>query len=398
MKYNATKHENIYSYETKSGATRYRVRVYYTNPSGKRSEHSKSGFKNIAEAKAYRSTVESKFATGQVNIVAGQNRTLEHQWNDYKQSKISGNLWNLSTLETMESRIDHWLEKFGNVAMTKISRTDVQNYIAELYQENDYSQETMKGIFKAFMQVIDDAVAEDYLAKNYFTKVSYVKDKDWQPKPKVVALDTYKKFMQTAAEHMRADMYRCLYLSTFGLRRGEVYGIKSNSISFLDNGYAKIDITCSRTAKYPEGKSVKSRDSNRMIVVDQVATKMLREQIAFAKIIKANLRQILNVDDFIFITPETGEPYYISALNDHMDRICRMIDDDLSITPHMLRHMFASYASASGIDSLQLRKYLGHADESMTDHYTHGTVEGATQVMLLTQDYRSATLRQLDKQ
>lgn len=386
MKYVTTKYEGIYKYKTKSG-DRYRVRLVYEQ-AGKRAEHSKQGFRTLQEARAYKADVEPKLYTGQSLLVLGTHRTLKDQWEDYYETKVKGKKWNNHTTDTNLWRASVWLDRFGNKPMVDLTRNDIQNFVYELYEQNDYSQESMKNFYRMLMQIIDDAVEDGYLERNRLKKISYEKPGGGERKEKVLPLDTYLEFMKLAKKHLRSDIYLCLYLTTYGLRRGEVYGIKKNSIHFLNNGLARIDINCARTSKYPEGKSVKSRDSKRLIVVDEETTSMLKEQLKFAKKIKAKHDSILHEDDFIFLTPVTGNPYYIKLLNDYMQVIAQIIDPELVVTPHMFRHTFATYASASGVDSLQLRRFMGHSDVEMTSHYTGGSELGAENVMRLTQGFR----------
>lgn len=390
MKYEPTKHDSIYEYYTNSGQKRYRVRIKFWHL-GVRREQTKQGFKKIAAAQAYKLEQLQKVHAGRTNELLQKKRTLKEHWKSYHYTKVKTGKWNKATEGTNTSRMSIWLEHFGNTPIQDLTRSDVQKVILDLYDyaEKDFSQETIKGYFKIFMQVIDDAVDDDYLEKNRFKKVSYEKPGDWKPKPKTLPLHIYKQFMDLAKAHMRKDIYRCFYLTTFGLRRGEVYGIRSSAIQFLDNNLAKIDINWSRTRDYPEGKTVKSKDSDRFIIVDERATEMLQDQINFARKIKSEKDQVLHNQDYIFLNPETGNPFHIELLNEHMNKIASMIDGEVNVSPHMFRHMFATHASASGVDSLQLRKYLGHADTEMTNHYTHGSEEGAEKVMRLTEKYRS---------
>ncbi|WP_162890758.1 site-specific integrase [Suicoccus acidiformans] len=182
--------------------------------------------------------------------------------------------------------------------------------------------------------------------------------------------DDYREFMHLTEQHMRPDVYRCLYMITFGLRRGEAYGLTQRNIRFLPSGHARLDIKISRTRDYPEGKSVKSSASNRIVVVNETVAQLLNNQITETKSLMASENKILGIDDFIFISPVTKQPYHIKTLNDWMQKIGDMME--ITITPHMFRHTFASYASALGIDNLQLQRYLGHSDIDMTAHYTKG--------------------------
>lgn len=387
MKYKKTKYEGISEYQTSSKIKKYRVRIGY-EIDGKRKEHSKQGFDTIELARAYQIQMESQLITGGDVRMAGNYRTLNQQWESLKSFKIRRKKWNLATQETNSDRIQPWLDKFGHMPMKDITPNDAENFILDLYDEYDYSQETMKGFLKLFNAVINDAVDDGYLERNVYSKVIYDKPNEWEPKEKVIDLDVYHKFMEASKEKMRPDVYRCLYLAAFGLRRGEVYAIRESVVTFLPNGLASVNINCARTAKYPDGHDVKTRGSKRIIVVDEIGTQFLKEQINEARLIKAKFGEVLHKEDYIFITPKTGKPYYIKTLNDYMGRIAKTIDRDLRVTPHILRHMFATYASASGVDAIQLRNFLGHTDVEMTKHYSKGSAESAEKVMRLTSEYR----------
>jgi len=386
-KYEPTKHEGIYLYYTDTGKKRYRVRIrHYVG--NKQKEESKQGFKKLAEARAYKIDLESKIQNGEFDQRQKAKVTLEEQWEKYSSRKIRSNKWNKGTADTNQGRINIWLDKFGHFPIKEITESDVETYILDLYEDNDYSQETMKGFFKVFLQVVDDAVADRYIPYNPFKRIPYEKPGGWEPKEKVLSLVEFKAFMNEAENHMRPDVYRCLYLLTFGLRRGEAYGITQNALEFLDNGLAQINIQTAKTRYYPQGASVKSKDSKRIIIVDKKAANLLREQIYFAKEVTAKNNAVLHQDDFIFISPNTGKPYDIDRLNDSIDLITKRLDSNMRVTPHMFRHSFATYASASGVDGLQLRKYLGHADIDMTSHYTKSSAESAEKVLKMTENFR----------
>lgn len=383
MKYYKTKHEGIMKYETKKG-TRYRVRITYDDHT---KESSKSGFKTIGEAQAYKALMESKLLQEGSNFIEGERRTFGDQWISYRDYKIRQGLWNKNTIESSNYKIKPFLDEFNEVPLKEITAKKTQKVIDTLYRNKNYSQETVESYYRMFKQVIDDAVKEGYLNKNLTTKVSYKKD-GWKPIKKTITLKEHQEFMTLAKKYMRQDIYRCLYLFICGLRRGEAYGVKESSIQFLDDGKAILTINTQRTRNYMEGKETKTASSNRIVIMDQVGAQYLKEQIEYAKIVKNNLNQILHKDDFIFINPN-GKPYAEKTLNNAINAVAKKMKNPVRITPHMLRHMLVTQAIASGIDPLQLKSVVGHTKVSMTDHYTDVSIESAEAVMLATENIRN---------
>jgi integrase len=53
-----------------------------------------------------------------------------------------------------------------------------------------------------------------------------------------------------------------------------------------------------------------------------------------------------------------------------LDRVCRRADLD-GVTPHVLRHTFASIAAELGFSELTIAGLLGHAAQGVTQRYVH---------------------------
>lgn len=381
-----TKHEGIYEYTTKTNKKLYRVR-FTTEVNGKSKEISKQGFKKISSARAFKSEIERLAESDNYSLYEERNRTLEEHWKDFKKVNVRNGSWNDHTLETNESRMNFWLDEFRNRSLRSIETYELQKYIDVKYSKHDYSESTMSGFFRVLNQVLKDALNEKYIQKNPLQRVSFKKPGGWHPKEKALTLDEYFEYMETAEKILPTDLYCGVYLMSFGLRRGEVYGIKSNALTFYESGSTSIEINWTRTSKYRNGKYVKSAASDRIVAVDQHATNLLINQINNARKIKLQKHnQILREDDFIFINRKTGNPMYIEALNDAMDQVTNSCG--IRAHPHMLRHTFATNASALGVDGLSLQNYLGHANIDMTKHYARGSLESAEKVMRMTEKIR----------
>ena len=315
-----TKFPGIYKYETAKGP-KYQVRFsYFTN--GIKKEFSKSGINNLAEAKSIYNDQQYKLENDQLQRGEAA-LTVAQDYAQLREFKLASGVWNKNTLSVNDDRFKKFKEDFGDLKLSELTRLDYQHWINQQYKEHNYSQSTMEGFHSHFMMILNDAVEEDYLDKNRLLKVNLVRE-GYEPKEKIVHMEDYYTFIETAERILPRDRFTMVYLGTFGARRGEIYGIRLNAIHFIERDgkeYAQIDLHTSISRNYPEGNKPKTKKSKRMVVVNAKAAKLLHDQIERCKKIKKTFNTILNQNDFIFISPETGKPYYLEVMNEAMRKV-----------------------------------------------------------------------------
>jgi integrase/recombinase XerD len=85
------------------------------------------------------------------------------------------------------------------------------------------------------------------------------------------------------------------------------------------------------------------------------------------------------------ITDRFGEPLFVTLKGKRIDRVfvwsrvkacCEHVGLRKTISPHSLRHSFATHLLANGADLRVIQDMLGHADIATTDRYTHMSLQG----------------------
>lgn len=171
--------------------------------------------------------------------------------------------------------------------------------------------------------------------------------------PKFLTLDESERLLDTAADkgrfHRRNKaIFELIYSS--GLRRSEVTGLKIADVDFF-NGVVKV-----------LGKGNKER----YVPVTDEALQAIKDYLAVRANPKPQEALFLNKNG----TPLTGDglAYVFKhlAIQSHIAR---------KVSPHSLRHSFATHLLNNGCDLRSLQEMLGHKSLAATQVYTHVSLD-----------------------
>ncbi|WP_211439287.1 tyrosine-type recombinase/integrase [Corynebacterium glutamicum] len=335
----------ISAYETKAGK-RYRVR--YTTPD--RRETSKRGFTNKRTAQEWLAENAVKINTGEWRSATAGRISVSELADEWIKTKV-----NLTpkTMDTYQGAVNH-IKNVGSLGATYVKDVDmsvVEKWVAAMGQER--SPKTVRNSFGVLNQVLGRAVRDKRIPANpcKYVELPKVPKKDMCIVPPA-AVET----MAVAAGGNYGDLVR--FLAYTGLRWGEFAGLQ---VQDIDLPRHRLHIR--HTITELNGKLVHGapkHDKQRLVPL-----------IAQAEAILVNRIKGKEPEDLVFTTTR-GTPLRVrNARRDWFNKSAKVAGYP-SLTPHDLRHSFASVAIASGASIKALQLALGHHSAAFTiDRYGH---------------------------
>lgn len=171
--------------------------------------------------------------------------------------------------------------------------------------------------------------------------------------PTVLSLDEVNRMiaaidLSSNEGHRNRAMIEMLYGS--GLRVSELVNLKQSNI-FLNEHYMLI-----------EGKGNKQRLVPLSPVAEEWYLYWLQDRSHWP--IKPEARDIAFVNRY-------GRPLTRAMVFTIVKRLCAMADIKKNVSPHTLRHSFATHLLQNGADLRIIQQLLGHEDLATTEIYTH---------------------------
>ena len=193
------------------------------------------------------------------------------------------------------------------------------------------------------------------LEKDLFAKISTLKTRKNLPvffreSEMSNLLDTDDVFPDTFDGIRDRLIIEMLYAT--GMRRAELIGLTD----------ASVDLS---------GKTVKvlgKRNKERLIPIGTEICELAEEYISIRN------EKAYNKTDKFFVT-EKGSAIYPMLVERVVKRYLSLFSNADKISPHVMRHTFATHLLDHGADINAIKELLGHANLSATQIYTHNTIE-----------------------
>lgn len=269
-----------------------------------------------------------------------------------------------NTLESYRrdlAQFAEWLEKIGEKVLAQADRADVERYLAARYPQ--VRPRSISRLVASLRRLYRYAVREGKVASDPTLQIASPKLPRSLPKSlsedEVVALLNAPDTLQPIGLRDRA-MLETLYAT--GLRVSELVNLKVSEVS-LDMGVVRV-----------MGKGSKER----LVPLGEEALDWIRRYLGQSRpsILEKRLSESL------FVT-QRGEAMTRQAFWYLIKRYTLLADITKPMSPHVLRHAFATHLLNHGADLRVVQMLLGHADISTTQIYTHVARERLKQLHAL---------------
>ena len=249
--------------------------------------------------------------------------------------KLESKAYAFNTCRTYISLFEQFMNHFKDDELFSIDEKMIQGYLNLLIRQkksHSFVNQMLNSI-KFYYEVVERMPNRFY---------SIDRPRKRQSLPKVISLEEVEAILKNTNNIKHKCILSLLYSA--GLRRQELLNLKINDI---DGKRMQIRINAAKGFK------------DRVSMLSETVLKDLREYYKQYK-----------PKEYLF-EGEPGKPYSASSVRNILKKSCKIAKINKNITPHMLRHSFATHLLENGTDLRHIQVLLGHGSTKTTEIYTH---------------------------
>jgi integrase/recombinase XerD len=240
-----------------------------------------------------------------------------------------------NTVKTYVQCFEKFINAQKETDLLRINEQDVEKYLQKLIQEkksNSYVNQMINSI-KFYYEVVKEMPNRFYSIDRPIQKETL---------PKVISLEEVSAIIENTSNIKHRCIVSLLYSA--GLRRAELLNLKP------------LDIDSKRMViLVKNGKGGKDR----ITFLDQSVLEDLRVYFKEWK-----------PKEYLF-EGEKGGMYSTSSVMAIINKAAKKANIKKKVSPHMLRHSFATHLLENGTDLRYIQNLLGHSSSKTTEIYTH---------------------------
>lgn len=242
-----------------------------------------------------------------------------------------------STVNTYSNFIKLFLIYFRDRTLSSLEYRDIEIFIEDVIAKRKYSISSHRQCVSAIKHL------DQLDLKLNFDAAKLMRPKKDKKLPVILSSGEVLQLLQVTKNLKHRAIIAFIYST--GLRISELLNLKISAIDLERN---VIHIKQSKGRKdriVPIGKQVKP--------------------------LLLNYAKTYRPEVYLFEGEKEGKPYSASSVRQFLKRNCKAANIRKRITPHSLRHSYATHLLENGVDIRYIQEFLGHAKPETTMIYTH---------------------------
>jgi len=241
-----------------------------------------------------------------------------------------------NTRKTYINYFGDFIKYFKNLNIEKLTITQINNYILELIKTKNISISQQNQRINSIKFYYEKVLGRE---KQYYN--IYRPRKEYKL-PKVLSKSEVKSILDSTSNIKHKSILMLIYSA--GLRRSELINLK---ILDIDSKRMVINILGAKGNK------------DRISLLSENFLKLLREYYKKYK-----------PKEYLFEGMNGGK-YSPTSIANILKKASKKANINKNVTPHMLRHSFATHLLEQGTDLRYIQELLGHKSSKTTEIYTH---------------------------
>ncbi|WP_244809791.1 tyrosine-type recombinase/integrase [Streptomyces sp. So13.3] len=363
--------------------------VRYREPGGRSGRQREVSFRRKALADGFAARVESDKVLGIYIGVTGWKKPLAEVYREFIDCGDRARTTRCQYEASLRCHIEPY---FRGRPIGSVKAKDVRAWLVWMVEERGYARSTAYSRYGILRGVFGFAVANDYLAKDPCRQVRWGSRYGRRGVRRVIRLPSLSE-IAAIAEHLPGPYRLVVWLMAgCGLRIGEASAVSLGQFDFAD-GTLRVDrqitqdggqhlpgvrgrrVLPKRRGRAHRIRHLKGReqDEGRLVPVPLSIAAKVREHVRCYGTFRVEDGPNRLVGDYLFANLGRTNILMYSLISRlwHAARCAAGIVRE--ITPHWLRHFFASAGLAKGVPVTDMAEWLGHRD-SRTTHRTYAHV------------------------
>jgi len=250
--------------------------------------------------------------------------------------KLERRRYSQNTVKTYLSYIKDFVVEMKGKDLKDITPDEINAYILKLIRQKGISSSQQNQRINAIKFYYEKVLGQE---KRFYT---IERPKKSRTLPKVLTEKEVLSVLKSLENIKHKAIIGTIYSS--GLRRSELINLRKQDIVF----------------------------ENRMLIIrgskgKQDRTSVLSDSLA---IVLKKYLEIHAPNYWLFEGPQRKQ-YSATSISKILDRAAQKAGIEKKVTPHMLRHSFATHLLEQGIDIRYIQTILGHSSTKTTEIYTH---------------------------